>query len=222
MIQLDFPRPTRRRRSRRRRRRSGTASTRAPSAPPGALQARDRRRHAPGRLPGRRLARELLRAGALPRPERRAGRRLRRHDGRARELRPRLAVLPSDEAATAAVPVARRTRAAGASGSRRSTTARRGPNMKRKWTEPITWTDESWRDDATPYRPAPRSGRLRPDFFCGAVAAGSNVLHDRDRNPLPVVVALAGMVALVLWLASRTSWARPRRCGSRGGGGGAR
>ena len=46
----------------------------------GGGKARDRRRHAPGRLPGGRLARELLLRGALPRPLRGAGRRLRRHD----------------------------------------------------------------------------------------------------------------------------------------------
>ena len=46
----------------------------------GRLEARARRRHAPGRVPGGRLARELLRAGALPRPQRSAGCRLRRDD----------------------------------------------------------------------------------------------------------------------------------------------
>ncbi len=43
-------------------------------------QARARRRDAPRRPPGRRLARELLRGGALPRQLGRAGRRLRRHE----------------------------------------------------------------------------------------------------------------------------------------------
>ena len=46
-------------------------------------QARDRRRHAPGRLPGRRLAREQVHGGALPRQLRGRRRRLRRHAGAA-------------------------------------------------------------------------------------------------------------------------------------------
>ena len=45
----------------------------------GRREARDRRRHAPGRLPGGRLAREQVHRGALPRQLRRRGRRLRRH-----------------------------------------------------------------------------------------------------------------------------------------------
>ena len=50
----------------------------------GGREARGRRRHAPGRLPGGRLARELLLGRALPRSLGRAGRRLRRHDRPAR------------------------------------------------------------------------------------------------------------------------------------------
>jgi hypothetical protein len=45
----------------------------------GRREARDSGRHTPRRLPGARLARELLHLGATPRPERRPGRRLRRH-----------------------------------------------------------------------------------------------------------------------------------------------
>ena len=45
----------------------------------GRPEARARRRHAPGRPPGRRLARELLRGGAVSRQLRLGGRRLRRH-----------------------------------------------------------------------------------------------------------------------------------------------
>ena len=53
----------------------------------GRREARARRRSPPGRLPGRRLARQLLRRRALPRQLRRAGRRLRRHARPARRAR---------------------------------------------------------------------------------------------------------------------------------------
>ena len=47
--------------------------------PLGRRQARARRRHPPGRVPGCRLTCELLRLGPLPRPQRSPGGRLRRH-----------------------------------------------------------------------------------------------------------------------------------------------
>ena len=93
----------------------------------GRRQARARRRHASGRAPGGRLARELLRRGALPRQLRRGGRRLRRH-ARADLRRPPRR--PDDPERSAAGAGGRsrgsRSRAAGASCSRRSSTGRPG------------------------------------------------------------------------------------------------
>ena len=91
----------------------------------GRRQARDRRRHASGRVSGGGLARELLRAGPVPRPQRGAGRRLRRHDRpvapaaaggrrRSRPTRRRISLRSPGSATTAA----------GARSSPASTTAR--------------------------------------------------------------------------------------------------
>src|SRR5262245_28363126 len=96
-----------------------------------------------------------------------------------------------------------------------------GPNLKTQWTEPIAWADSTWRDDAFAVPSASRFGPSATSFFCDAVAAGSNVLTQAVANPVPVVAFLLGVVALLLWIGSRTSWAhsapfhlaRPRRCG---------
>ena len=128
MIQLDFDAATAARGARaaagQRRlqpaRRSGGGDLGRRQAPP-------RRRHPPGRLPGGRLARELLRRRAVPRQLGRAGRRLRQHDGPARRPasrgrddpeRPGAGSRRSSRGSTS--------RAAGASSSRRSSTARPG------------------------------------------------------------------------------------------------
>ncbi len=83
-----------------------------------------------------------------------------------------------------------------------------GPNLKRQWTEPITWSEEKWRAESFAL-PASRSfGPTATDFFCAAVEAGSDVLTKMTRNPLPVALALGGIVIVLLWAASRTSWRR--------------
>ena len=93
----------------------------------GRRQARARRRHASGRAPGRRLARELLRRGALPRQLGRAGRRLRRH-ARADLRRPARRADDPERPGRRRGRSSRgsRSRAAGASSSRRSSTGRPG------------------------------------------------------------------------------------------------
>jgi len=44
------------------------------------------------------------------------------------------------------------------------------------------------------------------DFFCGAVAAGSNLLTSFVHNPWPVIIGLGALVLLLLWLALQTRW----------------
>lgn len=81
-----------------------------------------------------------------------------------------------------------------------------GPNDKRQWTEPISWSLESWRDRSFS---VPSGGAVSPratDFFCGAVAAGSEVLRRAKANPGPVALVLAGLVALLIWSIRRTRW----------------
>src|SRR4029077_21237611 len=44
------------------------------------------------------------------------------------------------------------------------------------------------------------------DFFCGAVARGSNLLTAAVANPPRIFVVIGAIVLLLLWLASRTRW----------------
>jgi hypothetical protein len=81
-----------------------------------------------------------------------------------------------------------------------------GPNTKLQWTQPITWADTEWRDAAYAVPVADTGGPTATNFFCGAVAAGSNILTRVTNNPWPVVITLALLAALLLWLASRTRW----------------
>jgi hypothetical protein len=81
-----------------------------------------------------------------------------------------------------------------------------GPNTKLQWREPLTWADTTWRDTSFTV-PAGRSlGLGATDFFCGAIATGSGVLTALVGNASPMLLALAAIVALILWLGSRTRW----------------
>ena len=98
-------------------------------------------------------------------------------------------------------------RAAGASCSRRSSTARPGPNLKTQWTEPITWS-EDWRDRS--YRgPGRRRVRDRRDRLL--LRRGRERARTRSAqllaNPAPVLARARG----VLVVADRRSRSRARR-----------
>jgi hypothetical protein len=80
-----------------------------------------------------------------------------------------------------------------------------GPNLKTQWTEPITWAAD-WRSRAYT---VPSGGLLGSDatgFFCGAVAHGSRSLVQLVANPTAFALVLAGLILLVLFLVSRTTW----------------
>ena len=81
-----------------------------------------------------------------------------------------------------------------------------GPNTKKQWTQPIAWAETTWRGTSYAVPEASSVGTSATDFFCGAVAAGSNVLTATVANPTPTVVILTGIVVLLLWLASGTRW----------------
>src|SRR5262249_27214391 len=49
-----------------------------------------------------------------------------------------------------------------------------GPNLKLQWVAPITWAEHHWRDDSFTVPEGGSIGTTATDFFCGAVAAGSN------------------------------------------------
>ena len=80
-----------------------------------------------------------------------------------------------------------------------------GPNLKRQWTEPITWSD-GWKERSYAVPTAGVFGTSATDFFCRAVAKGSTALIQLLRNPGATILVLGALVALVIFLVTRTSW----------------
>ncbi|HEY2372709.1 MAG TPA: hypothetical protein VGH82_09175 [Gaiellaceae bacterium] len=80
-----------------------------------------------------------------------------------------------------------------------------GPNLKLQWTEPITWS-KGWRSQSFTVPGGGVGARRATDFFCGAVAVGSNVLTRLVRHPLPGILTLAALVLLLAFAATRTTW----------------
>ncbi|MGD9572555.1 MAG: hypothetical protein AB7V62_11750 [Thermoleophilia bacterium] len=81
-----------------------------------------------------------------------------------------------------------------------------GPNMKTSWTEPITWSEESWRDRSFAVPAGGALGTTATDVFCGVIAAGSEVLRRVKANPGVALVVIGGLAVLLVWALSRTSW----------------
>ncbi len=81
-----------------------------------------------------------------------------------------------------------------------------GPNMKTSWTQPITWSQESWRDRSFAVPAGGALGTTATDLFCGAIATGSEVLRRVKANPAPALVIIGGLAVLLVWALSRTSW----------------
>jgi Vacuolar protein sorting-associated protein 62 len=81
-----------------------------------------------------------------------------------------------------------------------------GPSTKAQWRAPITWADTRWRDRSYTVPAGGSLGIAATDVFCGAVAGASGVLTALVGDPSPVLFSLAAIVALALWLASRTRW----------------
>jgi hypothetical protein len=80
-----------------------------------------------------------------------------------------------------------------------------GPNLKTQWTHPISWS-EDWRTLAYTVPGGSIFGSGATDFFCGAVAHGSRSLVQLVANPVEFSLVLGGLVLLVLFLLSRTTW----------------
>lgn len=81
-----------------------------------------------------------------------------------------------------------------------------GPNMKSQWTRPITWSETSWRERSFT---VPSGGPAAPaatEVFCEAVAAGSEVLRRAKADPLTTVLVLGGLLVLLVWALTRTTW----------------
>ena len=80
-----------------------------------------------------------------------------------------------------------------------------GPNLKTQWTEPIRWS-EGWRNESYAVPAGGALGTGATDFFCEAVAAGSNAIRRMAENPLPIVIALLVLLALLVLGISRATW----------------
>ena len=81
-----------------------------------------------------------------------------------------------------------------------------GPNTKFQWTHPLAWAAEDWRDKSFTVPVGTLAGQTATDFFCGAVATGSSLLTALVGNPSPFLIALVAVLALLIWLVSRTDW----------------
>jgi hypothetical protein len=81
-----------------------------------------------------------------------------------------------------------------------------GPATKTQWKKPLTWADEEWRDESFVVPAGTSLGTTATGFFCAAVEAGSNLLTSLVGNPSPLLITLAALLALLLWLSSRTRW----------------
>jgi hypothetical protein len=80
-----------------------------------------------------------------------------------------------------------------------------GPNLKSQWTEPIRWA-QHWRDRSYAVPAGGALGTGATDFFCNAIEGGSEALRRFLDEPLPVIVALVALAALVLFGISRATW----------------
>jgi hypothetical protein len=80
-----------------------------------------------------------------------------------------------------------------------------GPNLKRQWTEPISWS-EGWRERSYAVPSGGVLGTDATDFFCTAVASGSRALVALLRSPGTTLLVLGVLFALVVFAATRTTW----------------
>jgi hypothetical protein len=80
-----------------------------------------------------------------------------------------------------------------------------GPNDKTQWTEPISWS-EDWRDRVYAVPAGGALGTGATDFFCEAVAAGSNALKQLIDDPGPLLFGLVVLAVLLIWGLSRATW----------------
>jgi Membrane domain of glycerophosphoryl diester phosphodiesterase len=91
-----------------------------------------------------------------------------------------------------------------------------GPNMKRQWTEPISWS-EGWREKSYAVPTGGLFGTGATDLFCSGVERGSRALVLFLQDPALVALMLAAVVALVAFVTIRATWTpvAPLRLGRR-------
>ena len=121
------------------------------------------------------------------------------------ELEPKVVTIPSDgSAASAALPWLR---FEGRWGELQDAffNGPTGPNLKRQWTEPVTWS-ENWRPRAYAVPASGVFGTGATDFFCQAVESGSRGLVRFLRDPGTTLLVLAAVLALALYGVARATW----------------
>jgi hypothetical protein len=126
-------------------------------------------------------------------------------EGPHRELRPAVKTIPSDPAAAAqAFPWVT---FEGRWGELQKAffNGPTGPNLKDQWTAPIEWSD-GWRDRSYAVPAGGLFGTRATDFFCVAVEQGSRGLVQLLRSPLAVLLTLLLLLALAIFVVTRTSW----------------
>ncbi|MFQ5425885.1 MAG: hypothetical protein ACE5EV_02265, partial [Gaiellales bacterium] len=81
-----------------------------------------------------------------------------------------------------------------------------GPNVKPQWTQPISWAEETWRDQSFPIPGGTTLFPAATDFFCSAVDAGSTVLIRVTQNPSLAIITVFALLGLHVYAATRTTW----------------
>jgi hypothetical protein len=137
--------------------------------------------------------------------------------GPSRDLRPELALVPTDS--TAAADQFPWLGFTGRWGQREASfyNGPTGPNTKDQWTHPLTWSDDE--GVALSYA-VPASGLFgtqATSSFCGIVQTGSDLLRLGLARPALTLLALTVVALLVAWLVRRTTWrpSAPLRLGRR-------
>ena len=92
-----------------------------------------------------------------------------------------------------------------------------GPNVKTQWDRPITWSEESWRDQSFAVPAGGALGTEATSYFCGIVETGSEIVRRTTANPARAAFVLGGLAVVLLWALTRTAWkpSTPLRVGRR-------
>ncbi len=126
--------------------------------------------------------------------------------GPLRAVEPVVATIPSDpEAAEAAYPWIGYLGHWGEVGPKRFYEGPTGPNRKQMWTKPFTFSAKA-RASSAAVPGAELPGESATEFFCSAVAGGSDLFLRFTDNPAPVLGLGALVLLAITWLVRRTSW----------------
>jgi hypothetical protein len=133
-----------------------------------------------------------------------------------RELRPAVKTIPSTTAAAAAAFPWIEFEGRWGELQRAFFNGPTGPNLKRQWTEPISWS-EGWRERSYAVPTGGLVGTGATDLFCTAVERGSRGLILFLQNPALVALLLVGLLAFFAFVTIRATWTpvAPLRLGRR-------